>query len=238
LAAGAIALSAAPAGATEVCSGGHTPPSPYCTNVPPVATTGGATHVSGTTATLNGVAGPNVSGGDPTDWFFEYGKTTGYGSRTPTQTIGFCPSGTTPPSPYCTTPATTPVSAGISKLKPCTTYHFRLVASNPDGTTKGADNTFKTKFAAPIKSVSAPASVKAGKQFKVKFALRFAAVSVTVLIETKKGKAVASNRLSPAPAGKHTVMITAPPTTGNYTLVVRAKLSCGTQTVRQPLKVH
>jgi hypothetical protein len=44
-------------------------------------------------------------------------------------------------------------------------------------------------------------------------------------------------RISPVSAGKHSVTITAPSKKGNYILVVRAKMSCGTQSVTQRLKV-
>lgn len=37
------------------------------------------------------------------------------------------------------------VSPKIGELKPGTTYHYRLVASNAFGTTFGADEAFKTK---------------------------------------------------------------------------------------------
>jgi hypothetical protein len=235
---GASALSAAPGSATVVCPSGIKPPSPYCTNVQPTATTNAATNVTGTKATLNGVVSPNVAGGDPTSYFFKYGKTTAYGSQTPTGTVGACPAGITPPSPYCSTPTSQPVSADIANLTPCTNYHFQLFASNPDGSASGGDKTFRTKFAAPIKSVSAPGKVKAGKKFKVKFTLRFKAQSVTVLIKKKNGTVVKSVRLSPVSAGKHSVTLRAPNKKGNYTLVVRAKLSCGTQTNTQRLKVH
>ncbi len=238
MAVGASALLAGPGGATMVCPNGIKPPSPYCTNVPPTATTNPATHVKGTSATLNGVAGPNVSGGDPTQYFFEYGKTKGYGTQTPTGTIGSCPAGITPPSPYCSTPSSQAVSANISKLTPCTTYHFQLVATNSDGTTPGGDKAFKTKFAPPLKNVSAPGKVKGRHRFKVKFTLRYRAQSVAVLIETRSGRVVTSNRFSPAPAGKHSVTLTAPRKPGRYILVVRAKLSCGSQTVKQQLKVR
>jgi hypothetical protein len=224
---GASALLAAPGGATIVCPSGITPPSPYCTNVPPTATTGTATSVTAKSATLNGVAGPNVSGGDPTSYFFKYGTTTTYGNQTPTGTIGSCPAGITPPSPYCTTPSTQPVSANISNLTPCTTYHFQLFASNPDGSASGGDKKFTTGFSPPIKHVSAPDSVKAGKKFKVKFTLRFSVQSVTILIRDKRGNVVKSVRISPVSAGKHSVTIKAPSRRGKYTLVVRAKASCG-----------
>src|ERR1700761_1391658 len=97
----ASGLLAAPGSATIVCPQGVKPPSPYCVNVPPTATTRNATHVRATRATLNGVAGPNVRNGDITQYFFEYGTTTAYGSQTRPGTIGSCPFGVTPPSPYC-----------------------------------------------------------------------------------------------------------------------------------------
>src|ERR1700733_15611188 len=81
-------LLATPGGATIVCPQGVKPPSPYCVNVPPTATTGNATHVRATSATLNGVAGPNVRGGDITRYFFEYGTTTAYGCQTRPGAIG------------------------------------------------------------------------------------------------------------------------------------------------------
>jgi FlgD Ig-like domain len=238
VAVGASALAAAPSSATLVCPSGIKPPSPYCTNVPPTATTNAATNVTGKRATLNGVAGPNVAGGDPTSYFFKYGKTTNYGNQTPTGTIGSCPAGISPPSPYCNTPATQAVSADISNLKPCTRYHFQLFASNGDGSASGGDKTFRTKFAPPIKNVSAPGSVKAGKKFKVKFTLRYSARSVTILIKDKRGNVVTSVRISPVSAGKHTVTIRAPRKRGKYTLAVRAKLSCGSETVTKRLRVH
>src|SRR5690349_12825478 len=86
--AGVLGLAAVPSGATVVCPSGVTPPSPYCTNVPPTATTLPATKIKGTSAQLNGSAGPNVQGGDITQYFFQYGTDTNYGSQTPTGTIG------------------------------------------------------------------------------------------------------------------------------------------------------
>ncbi len=37
-----------------------------------------------------------------------------------------------------------PVSADLTGLNPATVYHFRFVATNSDGTTNGADQTFET----------------------------------------------------------------------------------------------
>ncbi len=236
-AAGVSALVAAPSSATIVCPSGVNPPSPYCSNVPPTATTTAATNVRSTQATLNGIAGPNVAGGDPTTYFFKFGKTPSYGNQTPPGTLGSCPPGISPPSPYCSTPKTQAVSAHIGALMPCTTYHFQLFARNADGSASGGDKTFTTIFAPPLKHVAAPGSVKAGHKFKVKFTLRYRARSVTIRLEAH-GAVVKSVRVSPVSAGKHSVKITAPKVKGNYNLVVQANLSCGSQTVRKRLKVH
>src|SRR5690349_15757778 len=96
-----IALSAAPSGATIVCPSGPPPPSPYCTDVPPTANRHNAGGIRGRSAILFGVAGPDVPGGAITSYPFEWGTTEAYGNETPTGTIGSCPAGIMPPSPYC-----------------------------------------------------------------------------------------------------------------------------------------
>jgi hypothetical protein len=94
----------------------------------PVATTGAASSVTATTATLNGTVDPNK---ESTTYWFEYGTTTAYGAQTAPADAG--PSN-----------AAKAVSADISGLAPSTTYHFRLVARNASGTATGADATFTT----------------------------------------------------------------------------------------------
>src|SRR3954452_21036602 len=104
-----------------------TPPPPG-----PVITTGSATGVDQTTATLNGTINPN---GQSVTYHFAYGTTTGYGATAPT-----------PFPPPLTGSTTQPVSAGISGLSAGTTYHYALVGS-PGGT--GADRTFTTASPPP-----------------------------------------------------------------------------------------
>jgi hypothetical protein len=62
---------------------------------------------------------------------FEYGTTTSYGTSTPDQGIG---AGT----------SRIRVSAAISGLKANTRYHFRAVATNAAGITRGGDRSFTT----------------------------------------------------------------------------------------------
>src|SRR5947209_4307691 len=101
----------------------------------PVASTGNATAITPTSATINGTINPE---GQSTTYYFEYGTTTSYGTQTAMAGAG---SGT----------ADVKVSTAIESLTPNTTYHYRVVASNASGTTLGADVSFKTpKPPAPV----------------------------------------------------------------------------------------
>ena len=94
----------------------------------PRVTTEAATALSSTGATLNGTVNPN---GNATTYYFEYGPTKTYGTKTAVVNAG---SGN----------AKSPASAPVSGLTASTTYHFRLVATNSAGTTNGRDKAFTT----------------------------------------------------------------------------------------------
>jgi hypothetical protein len=94
----------------------------------PDASTGGARDVTDTAATVTGTVNPH---GQPTSFFFEYGRTTNYGARTANTSAGNAGTATN-------------VSAPVTGLKATPTYHFRIVAFSPDGTTRGRDRTFHT----------------------------------------------------------------------------------------------
>ncbi len=94
----------------------------------PTLTTGNAARVTPSTATLTGLVDPN---GLRTEYFFDYGPTGRYGARTPIQLAG---SGT----------STITALADVAGLTPATRYHFRLVARNRRGTTRGRDRNFTT----------------------------------------------------------------------------------------------
>jgi hypothetical protein len=115
---------------------------------PPTATTGAASAVTATAATLNGTVSANK---ESTTYRFEYGTTTAYGSQTPAGTA----SGN----------ASRAVSASITGLAPSTTYHFRLVATNASGTATGADAQFTTPpaGAAAVTIAATPPVVTFGK---------------------------------------------------------------------------
>jgi hypothetical protein len=92
----------------------------------PIVQTLAAAAVTTTSAQLNGSINPN---GFDTTAFFEYGLTTSYGSSTASGDFG-----------------TTSQNIGFvhTGLSPNTTYHYRVTASNSQGTTHGADASFTT----------------------------------------------------------------------------------------------
>ena len=92
----------------------------------PTVTTSNATAISQTTATLNGSVTPN---GANTNAWFEWGTTPSYGSFTPSYSYGI---------------AATNYSHGLVGLTPNTTYYFRAVAQNLQGTSYGAPMIFVT----------------------------------------------------------------------------------------------
>ena len=111
---------------------------------PPTATTTAATAVSSSAATLNGSLNPE---GVPTTYYFQYGTTAAYGSKTATQSAG---SATTAQA----------VAGNVSGLGASTTYHYRLVAVSAGGTVVGADLTLTTsKLPVPAVATGGATSV-------------------------------------------------------------------------------
>ncbi len=97
---------------------------------PPTVVTKAASSVTQTSATMNATVNPN--GGEVSECKLEYGTTTEYGK-----------SEKCTPSPG-TGESAVAVSASVAGLSAKTTYHFRISATNPGGTSKGSDETLKT----------------------------------------------------------------------------------------------
>lgn len=95
------------------------------TVVVPEAITEAPTGVADTTATLDGSVNP---GGLPATYQFQYGPSTEYGSVTPA-------------SPQIVGSDSTAhhLSAELTNLVPGSTIHYRIIATNANGTTHGAD---------------------------------------------------------------------------------------------------
>ncbi len=111
----------------------------------PGATTDPAISVGSTTATINGRVNPN---GVSTTYYFEYGTDTNYGTQVP-DPAGNAGSGTSDVS-------FSETLTGL--LTPNTEYHYRIVATNTNGTGNGADVTFRT-IAAPSAAIGAATSI-------------------------------------------------------------------------------
>lgn len=94
----------------------------------PAITTGVADAITSTGATLHGSAIPNFA---DTTVYFQYGFDTNYGTNTTSQDMG---SGNSSVS----------FSSVLSGLNYSTTYHYRAVATNSQGTALGADAMFAT----------------------------------------------------------------------------------------------
>jgi alpha-tubulin suppressor-like RCC1 family protein len=93
----------------------------------PTVTTRGPSAVSASQATLRGYVSPR---GLATSYWFEYGTSTGYGSRIPV--------------PEGSVGTTGQQVSETVELQPQSAYHYRLVASNVDGTSYGSDEAFST----------------------------------------------------------------------------------------------
>ncbi len=101
----------------------------FSTTGKPTVKTSAATSAGESEATLNGTVNPH---GAETSYYFEYGLTTGYGSKTAEASAG---AGT----------KSVAESKIVTGLAASTTYHFRMVATNSKGTAYGADEVLSTK---------------------------------------------------------------------------------------------
>jgi hypothetical protein len=95
---------------------------------PPLVTSGAASEVTQTGATLGGTVAPQSL---QTSYAFEIGTDASYGGARLFGNAG-------------QTSGTEPVSVSVQFLVPGVTYHYRLAASNEDGTSYGQDMTFTT----------------------------------------------------------------------------------------------
>ncbi|MGH2896550.1 MAG: hypothetical protein ACRDPM_25215, partial [Solirubrobacteraceae bacterium] len=109
-----------------------------------------AQTVGATTAALIGGVYPN---GLDTTYYWQYGTSTAYGHQTTPQDIG---SGTAPVT----------AQASLTGLIPGVTYHYRLVATNSDGTDYGYDYTMATSTVNNVAPVNTVAPAVSGQSLQ------------------------------------------------------------------------
>lgn len=97
----------------------------------PLAETGPPENIGSSTATVTGTVNPR---GFKTTYYFEYGPTATYGSKTDPTSAG---SGQ----------VDVPAKAELTGLMPGTPYHYRVVAQSDAGTSDGDDAQFQTPSA-------------------------------------------------------------------------------------------
>jgi hypothetical protein len=116
----------------------------------PTATTGTATGISHTGATLNATVNPE--GNTITSCRFEYGTASAAGSTVPCSSL---------PGAVKTA---VPVSAAVSGLAIGTRYHFRIVAQTAANTAQGSEQPFETEAEAltPPVTTSGPSTTSTG----------------------------------------------------------------------------
>jgi phosphodiesterase/alkaline phosphatase D-like protein len=109
---------------------------------PPTVTTDAASSITQTAATLNASVNPN--GGEVSECKLEYGTSVSYQSSVPCS-----------PSPGASSRSVA-VSASVTGLLANSTYHFRVVATNSGGTSRGSDETLTTQ--PPSQTPNAPSA--------------------------------------------------------------------------------
>ncbi len=112
----------------------------------PFVETKGTKSESETGATVEGTVDPENA---ETKYYFEYGPTTSYGSKTAEASAG---SGT----------ANVEESKPLTGLTASSTYHYRVVATNSQGTTDGADKTFSTTGKPTVETRAATGLISTG----------------------------------------------------------------------------
>jgi hypothetical protein len=121
--------------------------------VEPEATTEAPTNVTSTSGTINGSVNPE---GLAATYQFEYGTSTSYGSLTPAT-----------PTAAGADSTIHHFAANLTGLTPSSSYHYRIVATNANGTSYGADETLYTDGPPTILSEAVNRSTNHSAQFEI-----------------------------------------------------------------------
>ncbi len=174
---------------------------------PPAVVTAGASEVRRETASANATVNPEDE--EVSSCELEYGTSEAYGASvacSPSPGAGIAP---------------VAVSAQLSGLSPETTYHYRVAASNANGTSYGSDETFHTLTHEPptVTGISPEAGPQAGGETVTITGTELAEASAVTFGSTAaKSFTVKSNEsitaVSPAGTGTASVSVTTPSGTG------------------------
>lgn len=132
---------------------------------PPTVTTLAASSITTGSATLNASVNPN---GASTTLYFQYGRTTSYGSTSSSQSIGTTSGNYNMP---------------VSGLSAGTLYHFRAVAYNLGGTNFGSDLTFTTSNPPPPTVITLAATSITSSSAQLNSTLNPNGASTTIYFE-------------------------------------------------------
>src|SRR5437899_3147840 len=133
------------------------PPPPH--PPPPPATTGPALHITHSEATVTGTVNPT---GVKTTYYFEFGVSPYYGLQTASRSLP-------------AVSAAQAVSITLHGLAAGQVYHYRLVARNSNGTSRGADRSFSTAGARQkrlLPAVTARATPRRDRLRRFRFTVR------------------------------------------------------------------
>jgi hypothetical protein len=147
----------------------------------PTVTTATVTGMTEHGASLRGSVNP---GGPETHYHFEYGTSTAYGKTVPA-TEASAGSGTSDQV----------VTQGITGLSTGTTYHYRLVATNKNGTVDGEDRTFVASTRWAVQSTPNPTGGERGSPLQaVSCSSASACTAVGYYIPSGGGNALLAER--------------------------------------------
>ncbi len=155
----------------------------FNTTAAPAVVTGPASHVTSTSATLNATVNPE---GISTNWFFQFGVTTSYGSTTSSRLLAAGPSDVA-------------VSYGVANLSAQATYHYRVVAKSSAGTTYGTDVLVVT--GEPLTLNAASGIIGYGRFVTLSGTVENGAAGTQVTIESQRFNATAFTGLASTTTG-------------------------------------
>jgi CSLREA domain-containing protein len=199
----------------------------------PSAITGDAKDVKVSSATITGLAGnPHV---DPGTTFFQFGTSTAYGQTTPAQPVAAL---SRKSRAKARASVAASYSASLRGLKAGRVYHYRIGATNRDGTSLGLDRTFRVLSKPKLTLAGIPRScVRSAFRLRVraKVAKGTHVRSVRVRVDGRLVKRTSRSRftlrIKPGKRGRHRIEVRVTDRRGGTRVVRRAFTRCAARVV-------